>query len=302
MLIVIAYVFFGAIVFRYVDPEYTSQGSNQLFETTFVDAVYFSVVTISTVGYGDVVPSDDAGKLFFSFYILLSLFLLGGVLELTEFFYSIDIGEVEEGDDAETIQWFTRSRRRLFFNLAVVFILMLLTSVWFTQVEGFTTVDAFYFVVSSLSTVGYGDLAPQTQRSRLLSIFWLTFGTFALLRLVGSLTEVVLESRKRRWMEKREQRDEILRQHLSARVSIIGMQNLSETEIIRTYTKRELLQVLNKMEYILFRAQEDGHISLEDLRKLDSDFKALTPEAIEEEFASSKTKQVFNSIVGNIEP
>lgn len=35
----------------------------------WIDAAYFSVVTIATVGYGDFTPKTDAGKLFTIFYI-----------------------------------------------------------------------------------------------------------------------------------------------------------------------------------------------------------------------------------------
>ncbi|MFI5275411.1 MAG: potassium channel family protein [Candidatus Saccharimonadales bacterium] len=36
---------------------------------TWVNAYYFSVVTLSTVGYGDITPHTNAGKLFTTFYI-----------------------------------------------------------------------------------------------------------------------------------------------------------------------------------------------------------------------------------------
>lgn len=39
----------------------------------WVDALYFSVVTIATVGYGDLTPATDAGKLFTVFYILTGI-------------------------------------------------------------------------------------------------------------------------------------------------------------------------------------------------------------------------------------
>lgn len=39
----------------------------------WVDAIYFSVVTISTVGFGDFSPESVAGKLFTVAYIILGL-------------------------------------------------------------------------------------------------------------------------------------------------------------------------------------------------------------------------------------
>ncbi|PID33229.1 hypothetical protein CR969_01820 [Candidatus Saccharibacteria bacterium] len=38
----------------------------------FIDALYFSVMTMSTVGYGDLVPTHDISKLFLMPYAFLS--------------------------------------------------------------------------------------------------------------------------------------------------------------------------------------------------------------------------------------
>ncbi len=38
-----------------------------------VDALYFSVMTMATVGYGDLVPSTDIGKVFTMLYAFLSI-------------------------------------------------------------------------------------------------------------------------------------------------------------------------------------------------------------------------------------
>ena len=39
---------------------------------TLVDRIYWSVVTLTTVGYGDFTPSNDVSKLFCSVYMLVS--------------------------------------------------------------------------------------------------------------------------------------------------------------------------------------------------------------------------------------
>lgn len=41
-----------------------------------VDSFYFSVVTLTTVGYGDLSPETTAGKLFTTVYILLGLSII----------------------------------------------------------------------------------------------------------------------------------------------------------------------------------------------------------------------------------
>jgi hypothetical protein len=44
----------------------------------WVDAYYFAVITLSTVGYGDHLPKTDTGKVFTIFYLILGLALFAG--------------------------------------------------------------------------------------------------------------------------------------------------------------------------------------------------------------------------------
>lgn len=39
----------------------------------WIDALYFSVITLTTVGYGDFSPQTTAGKIFTIFYIILGI-------------------------------------------------------------------------------------------------------------------------------------------------------------------------------------------------------------------------------------
>lgn len=49
---------------------------------TLLDALYFSVVTLTTVGFGDFAPETAAGKIFTIFYILVGLGLISGFVFL----------------------------------------------------------------------------------------------------------------------------------------------------------------------------------------------------------------------------
>lgn len=42
-----------------------------------IDSLYLSVMTLTTVGYGDIAPTTDAGKLFTSFYVLIGVGIIG---------------------------------------------------------------------------------------------------------------------------------------------------------------------------------------------------------------------------------
>lgn len=44
---------------------------------SLIDALYFSVITLTTVGYGDISPETDIGKLFTVMYIIAGIAILG---------------------------------------------------------------------------------------------------------------------------------------------------------------------------------------------------------------------------------
>jgi len=63
--------------------------------------------------------------------------------------------------------------RALFVWIAVT---LLAGVIFYHQIEGWSWVDSFYFSVITLSTVGYGDLAPTTDVSKLFTTFYVFFG------------------------------------------------------------------------------------------------------------------------------
>jgi len=69
-LMVLALVVLITGVVYYVNVEHWS----------LVNAIYFCVVTLGTVGYGDITPATDAGKLFTVMYIIVGLSVIGGFL------------------------------------------------------------------------------------------------------------------------------------------------------------------------------------------------------------------------------
>ena len=71
--IVIAVLGLGTVVYRMLE------------DWGWIDSFYFSVVTLTTVGYGDLAPSSSESKLFTSFYLITGISLLGAALrEITK--------------------------------------------------------------------------------------------------------------------------------------------------------------------------------------------------------------------------
>ena len=54
-----------------------------------VDSLYFSVVTVTTVGYGDITPDTDGAKLFTVLYILAGISIIGTFLDTRLKFHAV---------------------------------------------------------------------------------------------------------------------------------------------------------------------------------------------------------------------
>jgi len=62
---------------------------------TWIDAIYMTVITITTVGFGEVQPLDDVAKIFTTFLILASVIIVGYALSIiTE--YILSKNDIEE--------------------------------------------------------------------------------------------------------------------------------------------------------------------------------------------------------------
>ena len=63
-----AIVFTGTFVYHFVEG------------WRWLDSLYFSVITLATVGYGDFSPQTDFGKVFTIFYILMGIGIIFGFI------------------------------------------------------------------------------------------------------------------------------------------------------------------------------------------------------------------------------
>jgi len=63
--VTIAVLGIGMVFYRFVE------------KFDWVNSFYFCTITLTTIGYGDIVPKTDVGKIFTSFYALIGIGIIG---------------------------------------------------------------------------------------------------------------------------------------------------------------------------------------------------------------------------------
>jgi cytochrome bd-type quinol oxidase subunit 2 len=79
------------------------------------------------------------------------------------------------------------NRYHIIVALLTIIVFLLFGTVMFSILEGWTLAESFYFSAATLTTVGYGDLHPTTDLSRLVASFYLLFGVGATLSAITVL-------------------------------------------------------------------------------------------------------------------
>ncbi|MGB9133195.1 MAG: potassium channel family protein [Methanosarcina sp.] len=66
---------------------------------SWLDSLYFSVITLTTVGYGDFTPQTDIGKIFTIIYIFVGLgILIGFVTPIGEYLVNRRLEKIQKKD------------------------------------------------------------------------------------------------------------------------------------------------------------------------------------------------------------
>jgi hypothetical protein len=73
--------------------------------------------------------------------------------------------------------------------------------------EDWTVTEALYFSVVSLTTVGYGDLVPTTDESRLFTALYLILGVGLLMGFITSAANAKLEERQKHLEEHQHEKE-----------------------------------------------------------------------------------------------
>ncbi|KAL2612942.1 hypothetical protein R1flu_024634 [Riccia fluitans] len=184
------------------------EGNSLLGERTqvFIDALYICVVTLTTVGYGDLVPSSTAAKLFTCLYVLVGFGLVGALLgagasyivqkqeKILEKAVQRNnnlrlVGEefLPEDEDVRSATW------KAVISGMMILVLLTMGVTFLMSYEKFSLVDAVYCVCVTVTTLGYGDRSFRTAAGRLFAVVWILASTICAAQFFLSLSEVYTE-------------------------------------------------------------------------------------------------------------
>ncbi|CAM5126437.1 unnamed protein product [Eretmochelys imbricata] len=125
-------------------------------------AFFFAGTIITTIGFGNTSPKTDGGRLFCIFYALVGIplfgMLLAGVGDHLGFSLRQAISKVED----VFLKWqvsptIVRVLSALLFILIGCILFVTIPTIVFQRVEGWTLLESVYFVVVTLTTIGFGD-------------------------------------------------------------------------------------------------------------------------------------------------
>src|SRR3974390_275957 len=82
-------------------------------------------------------------------------------------------------------------------RLALIAIAMAMTlgagTAGFVWIEHYPVFDAFYMTLTTVTTVGYGEIHPLSHGGRIFNSFLILFGSTVILLTVGAMTQTIVE-------------------------------------------------------------------------------------------------------------
>jgi len=197
--------------------------TNAHTKMTVLDALYFCVTTLTSVGYGDVImPHQDSSILLFtSFYVFFGVGIVGAALGIVlgwaldkdeknkglaeEMAVDFEQGEVGKG----CFGWLTAShaevasgrhghknQQALLRTFLEVSFTVMVGTLAYQAIEKVSLVKAFYWCCVTVTTVGYGDVTPSTDAGKWFAIVYMLLGTFVMAKALASIAAIPLEIRR----------------------------------------------------------------------------------------------------------
>jgi len=85
--------------------------------------------------------------------------------------------------------------RNIIISILLILGIILIGSIGYMKLENLNFLDALYFTIVTVSSVGYGDIYPKTEESKIFSIFIILVGVSSLFYLGASIISTIVEGK-----------------------------------------------------------------------------------------------------------
>jgi potassium channel subfamily K len=156
------------------------------------DTVYFAVVVMTTVGYGDILPMSDEAKIFTIFYAVFALGLaacaIHRLLQKAAEYASEQVDRIDgEDEDGECLfeegqHAHKRNVRQLFLKTGIFVVLLIVGMCFFGAIkdweadDGNRWINGLYLSVITLTTIGFGDFSAATDNEKIFCVCYMLIG------------------------------------------------------------------------------------------------------------------------------
>lgn len=167
---------------------------------TYYNSFFFALTTLSTIGYGNLSPTSNHGKIWVIIYSLIGIPFNGIVLtHLGDFFGSKFLRAHHRYKNHTYESRITLIIDILIYLIPGMAVFILAPSVIFIYYENWTFIESIYYSFVSLTTIGYGDfVAGQTPSTSPYEIFykiflivWIMFGLGYLVMILGFISRAM---------------------------------------------------------------------------------------------------------------
>jgi voltage-gated potassium channel len=93
--------------------------------------------------------------------------------------------------------------RRLAYIAIALIVTLAGGTIGFALIDHYPLFDAFYMTVTTVTTVGYGELYPLSRAGRIFNCFLILFGVITILLSIGAMTQTVIELELNQFFGKR---------------------------------------------------------------------------------------------------
>ena len=103
LLFAVAYIFVTALLMFNFEPRINPSTGQETF-ATFFDAIYWATVTLTTVGYGDLCPATNVGRLISMFSSLFGVAVIALPSGIITASYLDELRKIKEKDKPTELQ------------------------------------------------------------------------------------------------------------------------------------------------------------------------------------------------------